>query len=134
MIITFRLETIDQAADQCWKTIGNARVIAIHGPMGAGKTTFIQALCRAKHVSSTMSSPTFSIINEYTYPGGVLYHIDLYRLEQAEEAFRAGVEDCLYSGNICLVEWAERATPLFPPETAHITLEVIDLDTRKITI
>ncbi len=134
MIITFRLETIAEAASQFWKTAGNSRVMAFHGEMGAGKTTFIHALCKAKQVSSTVSSPTFSIINEYSYPGGVLYHIDLYRLEQEEDAFRAGVEDCLYSGNICLVEWAERAPALFPPDTLHISIEVVDLHTRKIVI
>lgn len=134
MSITFSLDTIDQAADQFWKLAGNRRVIAFHGQMGAGKTTFIHALCRAKHVTSAVSSPTFSIINEYAYPGGVLYHIDLYRLEQEEEAFRAGVEDCLYSGNICLVEWPERATALFPADTVNIFFEVIDPETRKITI
>lgn len=134
MTITFRLETIDQAAEQCWKTIGNRKVIAFHGQMGAGKTTFIAALCRARQVSSTVSSPTFSIINEYAWPGGVLYHIDLYRLDQEEDAFRAGVEDCLYSGNICLVEWPERAEGLFPPDTVHVSFEVVDMDARKITI
>jgi tRNA threonylcarbamoyladenosine biosynthesis protein TsaE len=102
--------------------------------MGAGKTTFIHALCRVKQVSSAVSSPSFSIINEYHYPGGVMYHIDLYRLEQEEEAFRAGVEDCLYSGNICLVEWPERAQPLFPPDTLHISIEVVDLDTRMLRV
>ena len=134
MTFTFNLDTIDQAAAQCWKIIANRRVIAFHGQMGAGKTTFINALCRAKQVSSTVSSPTFSIINEYAYPGGVLYHIDLYRLEQEEEAFRAGVEDCLYSGNICLVEWPERATALFPPDTLRIDIQAVDLDTRELTI
>lgn len=134
MNLTFNLGNIGQAADQCWKIIGNSRVIAFHGQMGAGKTTFVNALCRAKQVSSPVSSPTFSIINEYAYPGGVLYHIDLYRLEREEDAFRAGVEDCLYSGNICLVEWPERAEGLFPADTVNIFIEVIDLDTRKITI
>ena len=134
MTFTFNLDTIDQAAAQCWKIIGNRRVIAFHGQMGAGKTTFINALCRAKQVSSTVSSPTFSIINEYAYPGGVLYHIDLYRLEQEEEAFRAGVEDCLYSGNICLVEWPERAEGLFPADTVNLFIDVINLETRKLTI
>lgn len=134
MTFTFNLDTIDQAAAQCWKFIDNRRVVAFHGQMGAGKTTFINALCRAKQVSSTVSSPTFSIINEYTYPGGVLYHIDLYRLEQEEEAFRAGVEDCLYSGNICLVEWPERAAALFPQDTVNLFIDVIDPETRKLTI
>jgi tRNA threonylcarbamoyladenosine biosynthesis protein TsaE len=134
MTITFRLETINEAAKQCWKIIGKRKVVAFHGEMGAGKTSFISALCRVKKVSSPVSSPTFPIINEYNYPGGILYHIDLYRLEQEEEAFRAGVEDCLYSGNICLVEWPEKAAALFPPDTTHVEIEVIDLHTRKLTI
>ncbi len=133
MTITFRLETIDRAASECWKAIGHHKVIGFRGQMGAGKTTFIHALCRAKQVSGAVSSPTFSIINEYSYPGGVLYHIDLYRLEQEEEAFKAGVEDCFYSGNICLVEWPERAPGIFPGDTLYIDIEAVDLDTRELT-
>ncbi len=134
MTITFRLETIAETAAQCWKIIGSGRVIAFHGEMGAGKTTFIHELCRARQATGSLSSPTFSIINEYAYPGGIIYHIDLYRLEEEEEAFRAGVEDCLFSGNICLVEWPERAPALFPADTVHAEIEVIDLHTRKLTI
>ena len=134
MTITFRLETIDEAAMQCCAAVGQGKVLAFHGPMGAGKTTFINALCRAKQVSSPVSSPTFSIINQYEYPGGFLYHIDLYRLDQEEEAFRAGVEDCLYSGNICMVEWPEGAPALFPPGTIHINIDLIDPITRNLTI
>ncbi|HEY0676981.1 MAG TPA: tRNA (adenosine(37)-N6)-threonylcarbamoyltransferase complex ATPase subunit type 1 TsaE [Chitinophagaceae bacterium] len=134
MTITFRLENISEAAAECWNTIGNSKVVAFHGEMGAGKTTFIHAMCDEKRVTGPVSSPTFSIINEYPYPGGTIFHIDLYRLEQEEDAFRAGVEDCLYSGNICLVEWPERADALFPPETIHAWLEVVDPQTRKLTI
>ncbi|HYF31866.1 MAG TPA: tRNA (adenosine(37)-N6)-threonylcarbamoyltransferase complex ATPase subunit type 1 TsaE [Chitinophagaceae bacterium] len=134
MTITFHLEDIAEAADNFWLAAGPQRVIAFHGAMGAGKTTFIHALCKAKQVTSPVSSPTFSIINEYAYPGGVLYHIDLYRLQQEEEAFSAGVEDCLYSGNICLVEWAEKAPSLFPPATMHASIEVIDPVTRRLVI
>lgn len=100
--------------------------------MGAGKTTFIHGLCEAKGVTDTVGSPTFSIINEYRYPGGRIFHIDLYRLKDEEEAIRAGVEDVLYSGDICLVEWPERAPEIFPPDTVQIRLEVLDPDTRKI--
>ena len=134
MTITFRLEDIADAADQFWESVGERRVIAFHGSLGAGKTTFIHALSMAKRVSSPVSSPSFSIINEYAYPGGVMYHIDLYRLEQEEEAFSAGVEDCLYSGNTCLVEWPEKAPSLFPPDTVHVYVEVIDPVTRRLTI
>jgi tRNA threonylcarbamoyladenosine biosynthesis protein TsaE len=101
--------------------------------MGAGKTTFIHALCDQKKVSSTVGSPTFSIINEYTYPGGSIFHIDLYRLKDAEEAIRAGVEDCLYSGNICLVEWPERAIDILPEDTISLHIRAIDPQTRVLT-
>lgn len=134
MTITFRLEDITDAAARFWELAGDSGVIAFHGGLGAGKTTFIHALCDARGVTSTVSSPTFSIINEYAYPGGTLFHIDLYRLEQEEEAFGAGVEDCLYSGKICLVEWPEKAPSLFPPDTLHVTFQVIDPVTRTLTI
>jgi tRNA threonylcarbamoyladenosine biosynthesis protein TsaE len=100
--------------------------------MGAGKTTFIHALCSIKGVNGAVGSPTFSIINEYRHPGGKIFHIDLYRLRDEEEALRAGVEDTLYSGQICLVEWPERAPGIFPPETVDINIEAIDPHTRKI--
>jgi tRNA threonylcarbamoyladenosine biosynthesis protein TsaE len=134
MTITFRLENIAEAARRCWDAIGQRKVVAFHGGMGAGKTTFIHALCREQQVTGVLSSPTFSIINEYTYPGGIIYHIDLYRLDQEEEAFRAGVEDCLYSGHICLVEWPERAEGLFPDDTAHVYIEVTDMETRNLKV
>src|ERR1700753_1233085 len=94
------IDTMPAVAKAVWTAAGDRRVIAFHGQMGAGKTTFVHAMCVLKQVSSTVGSPTFPIINEYSYPGGVLYHIDLYRLKDEEEAVRAGVEDCLYSGNI----------------------------------
>lgn len=134
MTITFHLEDIASAAREVWQAAGEKKVIAFHGQMGAGKTTFIHALCDEKKVPGPVSSPTFSIINEYKYPEGAIYHIDLYRLEKEEDAFRAGVEDCLYSGNTCLVEWPERAPSLFPPETVHVFLEVTAPGERRLTI
>ena len=101
--------------------------------MGAGKTTFIHALCTVRGVTDAIGSPTFSIINEYRYKGGKIYHIDLYRLKDEEEAIRAGVEDVLFSGEICLVEWPDRAPGIFPADTVALRLEVIDQATRKIT-
>jgi tRNA threonylcarbamoyladenosine biosynthesis protein TsaE len=101
--------------------------------MGAGKTSFIRALCAVKNVQDTIGSPTFSIINEYKYSGGRIYHLDLYRLKDEAEAIRAGVEDSLYSGDICLVEWPERAPGIFPADTLGITLQTINETTRKLT-
>lgn len=134
MTLTYQLDNIRDAARTCLQQIGDSKVIAFHGEMGAGKTTFIHAVCDELKVSETVSSPTFSLINEYHYPGGVLYHIDLYRLEREEDAFRAGVEDCLFSGNLCLVEWPERAPSMFPEDTIHLKLEVTAPQTRKLTI
>jgi tRNA threonylcarbamoyladenosine biosynthesis protein TsaE len=134
MELRFQLQEIEAAARFFWQQFPLRAVFAFHGDMGAGKTTFIHALCSIKGVTDTVGSPTFSIINEYRYEGGKIYHIDLYRLKDEEEAIRAGVEDVLYSGDICLVEWPDRAPGIFPPETIHLRLEPIDPDTRKITV
>jgi tRNA threonylcarbamoyladenosine biosynthesis protein TsaE len=134
MELRFHLAEIEAAAGFFWQQFPLGAVFAFHGDMGAGKTTFIHALCSIKGVADTVGSPTFSIINEYRYGGGKIYHIDLYRLKDEEEAIRAGVEDVLYSGDLCLVEWPDRAPGIFPPETIHLRLEVIDSDTRKITV
>ncbi|HSC39510.1 MAG TPA: tRNA (adenosine(37)-N6)-threonylcarbamoyltransferase complex ATPase subunit type 1 TsaE [Chitinophagaceae bacterium] len=131
---TFTIGKIGAVAEAFWQAAGEAKVLAFYGQMGAGKTTFIHALCEAKEVSSTVGSPTFSIINEYSYPGGSIYHIDLYRLKDEEEAIRAGVEDCLYSGHLCLVEWPERAEGLFPDNTTHVYIEPINKHTRHIRV
>lgn len=134
MEIEFGLAEIEEAARSFWKAAGNASVFAFHGQMGAGKTTFIHALCDEKKVSSTVGSPTFSLINEYRYPEGIIYHIDLYRLNSEEEAVRAGVEDCLYSGRICLVEWPEKAPGLFPDDTRHVFIKLKDNGRRLLEI
>lgn len=128
------LDNLRQTAHRFWELTDGRKVIAFYGDMGAGKTTFIHALCDEKGVTSTVGSPTFSIINEYKYPGGRIFHIDLYRLKDEEEAIRTGVEDCLYSGDICLVEWPSRAEGIFPEDTARVQIEVTDPHTRIIHI
>lgn len=133
MELTFTLDTIHSAAEQFLQQVKGKKVFAFNGQMGAGKTTFIHALCDVLQVTSSVSSPTFSIINQYSYPGGMLYHLDLYRLKDAEEAMQAGVEDCLYSGNVCFVEWPERALQLFPEDTVCVSLEVIDEYSRQVS-
>lgn len=134
----FSLDNINNVAKEFWKEINNKRVIAFHGPMGSGKTTFIHALCDVKAVKDVVGSPTFSIINEYEYDcegtKKVLFHIDLYRLKDDKEAMKAGVEDVLYSGNICLVEWPEKAPGLFPDNTIHVFIEWVDDKTRRLKI
>jgi tRNA threonylcarbamoyladenosine biosynthesis protein TsaE len=134
MELTVTLADIHEKARIFWEFVNNKKVIAFHGQMGMGKTTFIHALCDAKHVTSTISSPTFSIINEYLYSEGNIFHIDLYRLKDEEEAIRAGVEDCLYSGNICLIEWPEKAPGILPGDTLHTYLELVDTQTRRLRL
>jgi tRNA threonylcarbamoyladenosine biosynthesis protein TsaE len=133
MEIRFDLEGILPAAEKFWQQFPGPKVFAFYGGMGTGKTTFIHALCTVKGVKETVGSPTFSIINEYSYPGGKIFHIDLYRLRDEEEALRAGVEDALYSGEICLVEWPERAPGIFPPDTQAIQIGVTGSFSRKIS-
>lgn len=128
------MDNINEVAAAFWQQAGDRKVMAFHGQLGAGKTTFISALCRQKKVASTVGSPTFSIINEYAYPGGKMYHLDLYRLKDEAEAVGAGVEDCLYSGQICLVEWPERAPGIFPEDTVQVYIQAKDPATRTITM
>ncbi len=134
MKITYRLDKITDAATKFWQLTSDRKVIAFHGNMGAGKTTFIHALCEAKGVRDVVGSPTFSIINEYYFPGGMIFHIDLYRLKDEQEAMNAGVEDCLYSDHICFVEWPEKAPGIFPADTIHVFIEVAGSETRHLAI
>ena len=140
---SFSLENINSVAKDFWKATDGKTVFAFHGAMGAGKTTFIHALCDVKRVKDVVSSPTFSIINEYEYvPIAIgsegtkksLFHIDLYRLKDEEEALRAGVEDALFSGCICLVEWPGKASGIFPDDTIHVYIELVDSKTRRLKI
>jgi tRNA threonylcarbamoyladenosine biosynthesis protein TsaE len=133
MELRFKLGDIGTAAIAFWQTFPEKKVFAFHGGMGSGKTTLIHALCVVKGVTDTVGSPSFSIINEYRSPEGRIFHLDLYRLKDEEEALRAGVEDVLYSGDLCLVEWPDRAPGIFPPDTVDIRLEVLDPDTRRLT-
>jgi tRNA threonylcarbamoyladenosine biosynthesis protein TsaE len=131
---TFELENIHIVAAAFWKQFDTRKVFALHGQMGSGKTTFVHALCDVKKVSSPVGSPTFSLINEYRYPGGTIFHIDLYRLKDEEEAERAGVEDALYSGNTCFVEWPERIPDLFPEDSLQVYIEAINGQTRRVWV
>ncbi|MEP7256707.1 MAG: tRNA (adenosine(37)-N6)-threonylcarbamoyltransferase complex ATPase subunit type 1 TsaE [Ferruginibacter sp.] len=135
MEVNFTLEQIQDTALKLLSVSANYKVFALHGEMGAGKTTFIHALCEAMGVKDVITSPTFSVINQYkTTKGQTVYHMDLYRIKDENEAINAGVEDCLYSGDICLVEWPEKATGIFPDDTLHITITSVDDNTRKLKI
>lgn len=135
MDVNFSLKNINEAAKTFLETIGEKKVIALHGQMGAGKTTFVHSICDVLGVSAAVSSPTFSIINEYSSAEGeTIYHLDLYRIKDDQEAINAGVEDCFYSGNLCLVEWPEITPALFPDDTVHCYLFVSGENERRLVI
>ena len=135
MEVNFTLEQIPGVALKLLSVCADHKVLAFHGEMGAGKTTFIHALCEAMGMKDSISSPTFSIINQYRDGKGEnVYHMDLYRIKDENEAINAGVEDCLYSGDICLVEWPEKAPGIFPAHTLHITISSVNDNTRKLGI
>ncbi len=133
MEVNFSLNEIESAAKKLLAEADDYKVFAFHGDMGAGKTTFIHALCDAMNIGDVVTSPTFSIINQYkTKKGETVYHMDLYRIKDENEAIAAGVEDCLYSGDSCLVEWPEKAPGIFPDDTLHVTITSVDDNTRKL--
>ena len=138
MTVAVFLDRLPAFAEQFWRFAGNIRVFLFYGEMGAGKTTLIEALCAAKGVKERTSSPTFSIINQYGYTENgeekTIYHIDLYRLNDEEEIIQAGVEDCVYSGAICLVEWPQKAPDLFDETAAKIFIEPLDDKHRSVKL
>jgi tRNA threonylcarbamoyladenosine biosynthesis protein TsaE len=112
---------------------GDKRVFAFHGIMGAGKTTFIKAVCKLLGTTDEVNSPTFSLINEYgTNLYGPLYHFDFYRINKIEEAYDIGYENYFYSGNYCFVEWPEKIGQLLPHDCVKVFIEVDESDQKRI--
>ncbi len=131
----FTLDTIHSVATELWQSLQSYKVWAFDAAMGGGKTTFIHALCDVLGVTDTVSSPTFSIINQYqTKNGIIIYHLDLYRIKDEEEAIQAGVEDVLFSNELCLVEWPEKISGLLPDNTVHLHIETVNASTRRISV
>ena len=118
------IEHLDEAARQFVEAIGDRRVFAFHGKMGASKTTFIKALCHQLGVTDTVCSPTFAIVNEYQNgQGEPIYHFDFYRLKRLSEAYDMGCEEYFYSGHLCLIEWPDIVSDLLPDDTVEVTIE-----------
>ena len=130
------IEEITAAAKTFLQAVGNRRVIAFYGGMGAGKTTFIAALCRELGVTEPVTSPTFAIVNEYEMNEGAssIYHFDFYRIKRLEEAYDIGFEDYLYSGHLCLIEWPELIEELLPDDTLRVHITIADDGSRSIDI
>lgn len=118
-------EELDWIAKELIGLYPGKRIFVLTGPMGSGKTTFIQALCRQLQVVDTVNSPTFSIVNEYlTKEGKSVFHFDLYRIRKAEELLDIGYEDYFYSGDYCFIEWPELAADLIPDDSVSVSIKV----------
>ena len=119
------LEHIRGAANEFIRQMDDHTVFAFYGNMGAGKTTFIKAICEELGVKDVINSPTFAIINEYRSDetGELIYHFDFYRINKLTEAQDISVEDYFYSGALCFIEWPEKIKQLLPDDTVHITIE-----------
>lgn len=130
------LEDITQAARQFIAAMGDNTVFAFYGKMGAGKTTFIKALCEELGVSDVISSPTFAIVNEYRSDEGgeLIYHFDFYRIKRLEEVYDMGYEDYFYSGALCFIEWPELVEELLPENTTKVSIEEAEDGSRKLSL
>ena len=130
MIISIQdISSINEAAREFISQIGEHRVFAFYGSMGAGKTTFIKAICEELGVQDVITSPTFAIVNEYSLPrqlegdGGRLFHFDFYRIKKLEEVYDMGYEDYFYSGALCFIEWPELIEELLPEDAVRVHIE-----------
>ncbi|MBP3235955.1 MAG: tRNA (adenosine(37)-N6)-threonylcarbamoyltransferase complex ATPase subunit type 1 TsaE [Bacteroidales bacterium] len=129
------LSDLDRAAGEFLKEIGNHKIVAFFAPMGAGKTTFTTAICKALGVKEdAVSSPTFAIINEYrTGSGDSMYHFDFYRITRIEEALDVGFYDYIDSGQLCIIEWPENIEEILPDETLRVSIAVNQDESRTVS-
>jgi tRNA threonylcarbamoyladenosine biosynthesis protein TsaE len=132
-LIINHLNESSSAAKALLDFAGDQQLFIFEGEMGAGKTTFIKALCEELGVKETVSSPTFSIVNEYEAVGRIIYHFDFYRIKNLQEAYDIGYEEYFYSGNTCLIEWPERIAELLPEHYIKVQIEALSPDQRAFT-
>jgi len=134
MEITIKdIDSIREAARAFVAQMGRHRVFAFYGQMGAGKTTFIKAICEELGVQDVITSPTFAIVNEYTATT-TIFHFDFYRIKKLEEVYDMGYEDYFYSGNLCLIEWPELIEELLPEDAVRVSIEQQADGSRKVEI
>ena len=133
-IIIKDIEHIREAAREFIKQIGDRHVFAFYGKMGAGKTTFVKAICEELGVEDVITSPTFAIINEYTTgEGDSLFHFDCYRIKKLEEVYDMGYEDYFYSGALCFIEWPELIEDILPDDAVHVSITEQEDGSRLVT-
>ncbi len=132
-IVIESLDRIDEAAREFLKEIGDHKIIALYGSMGAGKTTFVTAICRVLGVEDIVNSPTFTIVNEYeTEEGESVFHFDFYRIKSLREVEDLGFEEYVYSDSLCLMEWPEMIEEMLPEETVKVSISEQEDGTRLI--
>ena len=133
--IEMSLTNIDDAACEFLQHVGDRRHFAFYGAMGAGKTTFIKALCKALCVAGTVTSPTFALVNEYhAGNNGMVYHFDFYRINKPEEVFDFGCEEYFASGGYCFVEWPEKAEIALPSDICRVSIRELKNGNREVGI
>lgn len=129
------LNDLEPAAKQFIELMGNHKIFAFYGEMGAGKTTFIKTICRLLGVKDNITSPTFAIVNEYiSKNNSSIFHFDCYRLKNTEEAFNIGAEEYFYSGSLCFIEWPEKIEELLPDTAVRVKISVEANQRRSIEI
>lgn len=134
MIKIKSIDTIHEAAREFVAAMGDRTIFAFYGKMGAGKTTFIKAICEELGVEDVVTSPTFAIVNEYTGNDGAIYHFDFYRIKKEEEVYDIGYEDYIDSGCPCFMEWPELIENLLPEDTVKVTIEEQADGTRMVLL
>ena len=135
ILIETSLADIDSAAQVFLQKTNGCKHFAFYGAMGAGKTTFIKALCKALKVNGTVTSPTFALVNEYnTGNNGMVYHFDFYRINKPEEVFDFGCEEYFASGGYCFVEWPEKAEIALPTDICRVDIEEWTGGNRRISV
>lgn len=135
MTITFQEKDIQQAAAQFVQAMGASTIFAFYGKMGAGKTTFIKAVCRELGVQDTVNSPTFAIVNEYEDRAGKpVYHFDFYRIKRLTEAYDMGCDEYFYSGRPCFIEWPELVEGILPMEAVRVSINELPDGSRQVTM